>query len=354
LLKYCPNCGAEVQDLAQNICRSCGTQLNLNKGEKKEKNLSDLIEKFGNRLNMELNVHNIPNFVQPNNQELFEKMAKNFVPLDTSGLSLLTPNNDKIFTSLILRGFNEEKTYLGSGKTQIRKYWWNTPVIITKLGIAYIEDGLLGRFPGFKYWDEINCGRGGGFSIKSTKFYIKSKETKDLYSNEDFTIVLKNLGKFCRILKKNFYTIIKEMNICSNKINSVGEIIDKYGIDWFITNLEIFIDYGEKKVKNKEKSLAKPFRIIENVLKICNSEEKQKILYFLKNNLKRFDINKTAEKLFQKSIKTRLKDREKSLNFCIEAFKLNPYDPKIKKQLVEILRSLGKEDEIKNYVNETL
>lgn len=345
-------------------------------------------------------------------KDLFEKMAKYFVPVDTMLRGIVPIHHNKIFTSLILRGFAQIKIPHGPYKTEYQKYRWNSPILITKLGIAYITGKYGSHRPSFSYWDELTIGK--KLHVKDHTYSLL-KELRGLYTEKDFLVIKKNFSAFCLMLKNKFLNLIKELNKCAKNIESTRETIAKYGIYDFIANLEILISKINKEVQEKlilkgrltvdglskkhltsiGKALDRPLKILDNAITIAEGNNKKILLHYyakllvdLKKYSEAYDcyinileidpsdvlakensknlknlansqnitgkVRKQAEKLYQKSIKERLKDKEKSLNFCIEAYNLNPYEPKIKKHLIRMLILSGKEEEIKNYINDTL
>ena len=80
-------------------------------------------------------------------------MTKNFCELDYNEAKTTynLPKYDDILTSLICRAFLKvsKQTYSKGRETQ--KFWWNSPVILTKYGFAYIDKSQNSFF---YFWDD--------------------------------------------------------------------------------------------------------------------------------------------------------------------------------------------------------
>jgi len=267
-MPYCSDCGAKLEESIGEFCKNC--------------------------VPVEISTISIPKFVPIKKQDIFTNLAKLFFPFIKPALSHLIPKNDEIFSALILKGFIEQTTMTGAAR-KVAKYWWNSPILITKLGIAYNQGNVFNaNNQRFDYWDKINIFTGTKLRIKGNNFAFNNMLIK-LYSFENFKTIYDNLSPFCKILRNAFMSYLRTMEKCVKNVEIVKKIIDNQGIKNFITDLEIYssklFNDASRKVENKKgekrlkldrklrlKASVKPLKIIDNAIEICQNDEKKLFL----------------------------------------------------------------------------
>ncbi len=136
--------------------------------------------------------------------------AELFIAIEETGLADTIPSGDEILYSTMCEAVYRGSRYTGTGMTQYKSVW-QTPVVITKRGIAYMEkvvdrpgDLNVYEIPGtaaFMPWYGVRWIARGRFLISKTQF--KLIRTPALETEEQFDVRFHELGgKFRPLMKQ--------------------------------------------------------------------------------------------------------------------------------------------------------
>ena len=321
-------------------------------------------------------------------KEIISIMTKYFVPIDTTDLPNVVPENDRILCSLMCAG----------------KLATNTPpvhVLLTNYGIAY---RFLSTRNKFVYWHsrpqkKIKFGK-ARITVNNFKMSI-TKKLKKLYTEKEYELIQEGFIPYCSVLSHNFQNQIDEIMEITDNIEMIESKISNIGISNFINTVHMiysagfmdntlliientleFIPNGEKnpflllfaeiyskKTEDIERQFDKDKRLSEMIL-----PHYKKIIEIYDSILEQDPINtdilkkidkaqsiynyytipqKDREKaydLYLKGINKYFEEKqEEALNCFKESYQLNPYSSELKSQIINLLKELGKSEEIKDY-----
>ncbi len=318
---------------------------------------------------------------QDREKEIIAKMTKYFVPINTTDLVNVVPENDRILCSLMCSG----KLIAEAPPSH---------VLITSSGIAYRFLSVTNQF---RYW---HSRPGIEIKLKKSKIMVDryrlffDRNAKYLYSEEVYTLLKDNFAPYCKILSRNFQEQLEEtFELIENEVLLKSKLTNE-NITEFFNTIQIYHQAGysdevfqivEKSLEIIPKSNKGPFlhlfakiynfKAIETEKFYCksklisemllplykklvgiydcildlepNNEEVTKQKEAVQNNYNYYTVpyydRKKAHRLFGQGFLKYNEDKyEEALHYFEESCRLNPYTSGLKGHIDDLLKELGR------------